>query len=122
MPAMRNAIRTAMLKSNVTFLEPKQIMRIDTPQDFVGNVVAEVSNRRGEVQNIEQEEHSSIVTAKLPVAEMFGFEATLKSATGGKGFQSLIDVGFEKLGSGLRDNVAIKIRQRKRMPKDLPVA
>jgi len=122
MPAVRNAIRTAMLKSNVTFLEPKQIMRIDTPQEFVGNVVAEVSNRRGEVQNIEQEEHSSIITAKLPVAEMFGFEASLKSATGGKGFQSLIDVLFEKLGSGLRNDVAIKIRQRKGLPKDLPEA
>jgi elongation factor 2 len=119
-PAVRTAIREAMLKSGVTFLEPKQIMRVDSPQDYIGNVVAEVNNRRGEVQNIEQEEHSSVLTAKVPVAEMFGFEGALKSATAGKGFQSLVDVFFEKIPNSLRDDVAVKIRSRKGLSKDIP--
>ena len=119
-PAVRGAINEGMIRGGVTFLEPKQIMRVDTPQDYIGNVTAEVNNRRGEIQNIEQEEFSSIVTAKLPVAEMFGFEAALKSATAGKGFQSLMEVTFEKLPNDLRDKVALQIRERKGMPKELP--
>jgi len=120
MPAVRFAIREAMLRSGITFLEPKQISRIDTPQDNIGNVVAEVSNRRGEVMNIDQEEFTSVVTAKIPVSQLFGFEGALKSATGGKGFQSLIDVVFEKIPNSVRDETALKIRERKGLPKEIP--
>ena len=119
-PAIRYPINQGMLKAGVSFLEPKQIMRIDSPQDYIGNVVAELSNRRGEVINIEQEEYSSIITAKIPVAEMFGFEGALKSATAGKGFQSLVDVLFEKIPNELRDKITLQIRERKGMPKEIP--
>ena len=122
MPAIRYPINEAMVKAGLSFLEPKQILRIDTPQDFIGNVVAEVSNRRGEVMNVEQGDYSSIITAKVPVAELFGFEGAVKSATGGKGFQSLIDVVFEKIPNDLRDKVALQIRERKGLPKELPKA
>jgi elongation factor 2 len=119
-PAVRHPINQGMLKAGVSFLEPKQIMRIDSPQEYIGNIVAELSNRRGEVLNIEQEEYSAIITAKIPVAEMFGFEGALKSSTAGKGFQSLVDVFFEKIPNDLRDKVALKIRERKGMPKEIP--
>ncbi|MEM5778797.1 MAG: elongation factor EF-2, partial [Candidatus Aenigmatarchaeota archaeon] len=119
-PAVRYPIIQGMLKVGVTFLEPKQILRIDTPQDYIGNVTAEVNNRRGEILNIEQEEYSAVITAKIPTAELFGFEGALKSATAGKGFQSLMDVVFEKIPNELRDQVALKIRERKGLPKELP--
>jgi elongation factor 2 len=117
-PAVRQAIHEAMRQAGATLLEPKQIIRIDTPQEYIGNVTGEVNNRRGEVQDIQQEEHSAIVQAKLPVAEMFGFEAQLKSATAGKGFQSLMDVVFEKTPRDLLAAAVAKIRERKGMPKE----
>ncbi len=122
MPAVRYSINQGMLKVGSTFLEPKQILRIDSPQDYIGNVTAEINNRRGEILNIEQGEWSATITAKLPIAELFGFEGALKSATTGKGFQSLMDVVFEKIPTELRDRVAIKIRERKGMPKEIPKA
>jgi len=121
-PAIRFPINQGMIKAGVSFLEPKQIIRIDTPQDYIGNVTAEVGNRRGEILNVEQEENTSIVTAKVPVAEMFGFEGALKSATAGKGFQSLMDVMFEKIPNDLRDQIALRIRERKGLPKEIPKA
>ena len=121
-PAIRFPINQGMIKAGVSFLEPKQIIRIDTPQDYIGNVTAEVGNRRGEILNVEQEENTSIVTAKVPVAEMFGFEGALKSATAGKGFQSLMDVLFEKIPNDLRDQIALRIRERKGLPKEIPKA
>ena len=121
-PAIRFPINQGMIKAGVSFLEPKQIIRIDTPQDYIGNVTAEVGNRRGEILNVEQEENTSIVTAKVPVAEMFGFEGALKSATAGKGFQSLMDVVFEKIPNDLRDQIALRIRERKGLTKEIPKA
>ncbi len=117
-PAVRHAVHEAMLQAKAGFLEPKQILRIDTPQDYIGNATAELANRRGEVLNVEQEEYSAVITAKLPVAEMFGFEGMLKSATGGKGFQSLMDVLFEKVPEDLKEQIKSKIRERKGLPKE----
>jgi elongation factor 2 len=121
-PAMRWAVHQAMLKAGATLLEPKQILRIDTPTEYIGNVTGEVSNRRGEIMNLEQEEYSSVITVKLPVAEMFGFEAAIKSATAGKGFQSLMDVVFERLPKDLLEQTVMKIRERKGMSKEMPRA
>lgn len=121
-PAIRYPIVQGMLKVGVTYLEPKQVLRIDTPQDCIGNVTAEINNRRGEILNVEQEEFSAVITAKIPTAELFGFEGALKSATAGKGFQSLMDVNFEKIPNEIRDQVAMKIRERKGLPKELPRA
>ena len=121
LPAVRNAIKKGMMKANATLLEPKQILRVDSPQDYIGSVTAELSNRRGEVTNIEQEEYTAIITVKLPVAEMFGFEGALKSATAGKGFQSMMDVVFEKIPIDMKGNVVAKIRERKGLPKEIPI-
>ncbi len=121
-PAVRNAIKRAMLKAGATLQEPKQILRVDSPQDYIGNVTAELSNRRGVVTDIEQEEFSAVITVKLPVAEMFGFEGALKSATAGKGFQSMIDVAFEKIPMAIRSKVINQVRERKGLSKEIPVA
>jgi len=118
-PAIRGAIKDCMAKANATLLEPKQILRIDSPQDAIGNVTAEVNNRRGEVINLEQEEYTSVLTVKLPVAEMFGFEGMLKSATGGKGFQSLMGVLFERVPRDIKVSVVKKIRERKGLDTDV---
>jgi translation elongation factor EF-G len=78
----------------------------------------QITNRRGQVMDMQNELGVAIITAKLPVAEMFGFEAALKSATGGKGFYSLIDVVFDKIPEDLRLNAIAKIRERKGLPKE----
>ena len=79
-----------------------------------------VQNRRGQVIDTQMELGAGIVKAKLPVAEMFGFEAQLKSATGGKGFYSLIDVTFERIPEELKMPTIMKIRERKGLSKELP--
>ncbi|MBL7160005.1 MAG: elongation factor EF-2 [Candidatus Aenigmarchaeota archaeon] len=121
-PAIRQAIHQGMMRAGLTLLEPKQVLRIDSPQDYMGNVSAEVGNRRGEIINVEQEEYSAVITAKLPVAELFGFEGQLKSATGGKGFQNLMDVLFERLPRDLLARVVGIIRERKGLSKEIPTA
>jgi len=112
-PPVRYAINQCILRANPTLLEPLQIIRIDMPEETMGNVIALIQNRRGQIIDMKTELGTSIIRAKLPVAEMFGFEASLKSATNGKGFYSLVDVIFEKIPEDLKDITVKKIRERK---------
>ncbi|MCK5474050.1 MAG: elongation factor EF-2, partial [Candidatus Aenigmarchaeota archaeon] len=118
-PAIRSAIKNAMLDGGASIYEPKQVLRIDTPIDAMGNVTKEIQNRRGQIMNMEEELGMSIITAKLPVAEMFGFEAGLISATGGRGFQALVDILYEKLPNDLQQKTVLAIRKRKGMKEEM---
>ena len=120
LPAVKSALKNCMLDGKASLFEPKQILRIDSPQEHMGSVVKEVQNRRGQIMNMEEEQGMSVITAKLPVAEMFGFEGAIKSATGGRGFQSLIDILYEKLPTELQNNIVLQIRKRKGMKEELP--
>jgi len=119
-PAVKQAIRNAMLDAKAVLLEPKQIIRIDTPSEYMGNVIREIQNRRGQILEMNEEEGMSIVIAKIPVAEISGFEAALKSATGGRGFQSLVDIIYEKVPEELQEKYIMEIRKRKGMKLELP--
>jgi len=72
-----------------------------------------VQNRRGQILEMSEERGTATITAKLPVAEMFGFNSSLKSSTSGKGFYWLIDVVYEPLPRDLEPTVIEQIKQRK---------
>jgi len=119
-PAVRYAIREAILRAEPTLLEPKQIIRIDVPSELMGSAIREVENRRGQIMNIREERGVSMITAKIPVSDIFGFDASLKSATSGRGFYSLIETVFEKIPKDLRDPTIKAIRKRKGLREDVP--
>ncbi|MFH0832986.1 MAG: elongation factor EF-2 [Candidatus Aenigmatarchaeota archaeon] len=119
LPAINDAIKSAMFHARPTLLEPIQTIRIDAPEELISDAMNVIQNRRGQIINTEVELGTAKVLAKLPVAEMFGFEAILKSATGGRGFYSLIDVTFERIPEELKNNVVMKIRERKGLSKDI---
>ncbi len=112
-PAMRRAIRGAMVKGGAYILEPKQLIRIDVPTEQMGGATKEVGNRRGQIIDMTEERGVTSITTKIPVAEMFGFNSALKSSTGGLGFFWLIDIVYEPLPRELQDKVVRQIRQRK---------
>jgi elongation factor 2 len=112
-PAVRDAIKGAMIQAGPVLFEPVQTIRIDTPTDFMGTMSKIVSSRRGQLLDIQHEEASVVAKAKLPVAEMFGFTDTLRSETEGRAFWALQDSAFERLPSSLQEGVVFKIRQRK---------
>ena len=120
-PAFRGALKKALTKSDITLLEPKQTIRIDIPEELIGSATREVENRRGQVLDINIERGAAIITAKMPIADMFGFDATLKSVTSGRGFYSMIEIVFEKLPAELRDKAIEAVRKRKGLPATIVV-
>jgi elongation factor 2 len=112
-PAVREGIRQAMMTSKPVLYEPYQILRIEAPSDFLGEVSKLISNKRGQLLDAQQEGVLSIIKAKLPVGEMFGWSSDLRSATGGRGSSSLIDQMYEKLPGELQEKISKQIRDRK---------
>lgn len=112
-PAVREGIRGAMNEAKPLIFEPLQTLQFDSPQEFVGNISSLISNKRGQLLDMEQEGANSIVKAKLPVAEMFGLTNDLRSATGGRGIFFVIDQGYDLLPYELQQNTVKSIRERK---------
>ena len=112
-PAVREAIRGAMITGGSVIYEPIQQLRFEAPADYMGEISKIVSNKRGQLLDMQQEGEHIVVIAKLPVAEMFGLMGDLRGATSGRGAFFVIDQTFEKLPYELQDKVIKLIRQRK---------
>jgi elongation factor 2 len=113
LPAVRDSIRGAMISANAVIYEPLQILQIEAPAEFMGEISKLVQNKRGQLLKMDQEGEHITVKAKLPVAEMFGLTSDLRSATCGRGSHFVVDQVFEKLPEILQEKIIKQIRERK---------
>ena len=113
LPAVREAIREAMRDAKAVIFEPIQILQIESPIDYMGDISKLVQNKRGQLLDMVQEEEHITIKAKLPVSEMFGLSNDLRSATGGRGVFFVVDQIFEKLPEELQSKIIKQIRERK---------
>ncbi|WP_175813757.1 elongation factor G [Burkholderia contaminans] len=79
------AFKEAMRKANPVVLEPMMAVEVETPEDYMGNVMGDLSGRRGIVQGMEDMVGGGkIVRAEVPLSEMFGYSTSLRSLTQGR--------------------------------------
>jgi elongation factor G len=76
--------KDGMRKANPVLLEPMMAVEVETPPEFMGNVVGDLSSRRGMVQGMEDVAGVKVIKAEVPLAEMFGYSTSLRSATQGR--------------------------------------
>ena len=112
-PAVREGIRNAFAAAAPVLFEPIQKMQFVAPADYMGDISKLISNKRGNLVDMQQEGDEITVIAKLPVAEMFGLSNELRSATGGRGSMFLIDQTFERVPGELQGKALSVIRSRK---------
>ncbi len=113
-PAIREALREAMIDGGAVLFEPLQILQIEALVDHLGAISKLVSNKRGQMLDMNQEGSTYMtVKAKIPVAETFGLSSELRSATEGRGNFFVLDQVFEKVPSELQPKLIAQIRQRK---------
>ncbi|MBW2980675.1 elongation factor EF-2 [Candidatus Woesearchaeota archaeon] len=112
-PAVREGIRGALMTAGPLIYEPLQILQIEAPADYMGDISKLIQNKRGQLLDMQQEGALVIVKAKMPVGEMFGWSSDLRSATGGRGSSFLVDQMFERLPHELQERVIKQIRSRK---------
>ena len=83
------AFKDGMRKANPVLLEPMMAVEVESPEDFMGNVVGDLSSRRGMIQGMEDVPGFKVIRAEVPLAEMFGYSTALRSATQGRATYSM---------------------------------
>ena len=112
-PAVRSGIYGAMCLGERVLMEPIQKIFINVPQDLMGDAVREIQARRGVIEDISQEGEAAVVSAKAPVAEMFGFASAIRGATQGRALWSTENSGFVRVPTEIQTEVVAEIRKRK---------
>ncbi len=119
-PAVRNAIFAGMLTAKPTLLEPLQKLDIRVPMDYVGNVTAVITRKRGKVLDMSQIGNVAKVTAEISVSESFDLASELRAASAGRAFWGTEFSRWAPVPDALLTDIIMKIRERKGLPKQLP--
>lgn len=81
--------KDAARKADPVILEPMMHVEVETPEEYAGNIMGDLSSRRGLVQGMEEQFGSQIIRADVPLAEMFGYATTLRSMSQGRAIYSM---------------------------------
>ena len=99
--AARLALTDACSKAKVTLLEPIMKVSITTPDEYFGNVTGDLSGRRGMIVNTEKRGNAQIITAEVPLSEMFGYTTTLRSMSQGRATSSMEPLEYRPMPPNL---------------------
>jgi len=78
------AFKDGMRQASPMLLEPMMAVEVETPEDFMGNAVGDLSSRRGMIQGMDDMPTGKVIKAEVPLAEMFGYSTTLRSLSQGR--------------------------------------
>ena len=95
--------REAAKKANPVLLEPIMSVEVVTPEEHLGDVIGNLSSRRGKVQNIERRGNAQIITAEAPLSEMFGYATDLRSMTQGRATYTMQLSNYEEVPKGVSE-------------------
>ncbi|OGH01903.1 MAG: translation elongation factor G [Candidatus Lambdaproteobacteria bacterium RIFOXYD1_FULL_56_27] len=108
----RQAMKQAVRKANPVLLEPMMHVEVETPSEFQGGVIGDLSSRRGIIGGTEMRDEMTVVTATVPLSEMFGYSTSLRSATQGKATFSMEFDSYASVPRNLQEEV-IRARAEK---------
>ena len=119
-PAVRNAIKGALIRASSVMFEPIQKIRIDAPNEWIGGITREVTTRRGIIEDMPVEGGVASVIGKMPVAESFGFSNDIRAATQGRAVWNTENAGYVQVPPDLFHKVSGEIRRRKGLKEEIP--
>jgi elongation factor G len=106
--AARAAFRELASRGAVKLLEPIMKVEVVTPEDFLGGVIGDLNSRRGQVQGTDSRGNAQVVTAMVPLANMFGYINTLRSMSQGRAQYSMEFHHYEQVPQAIADEVKAK--------------
>jgi elongation factor G len=104
------AIKEAARKAGIQLLEPVMDVEVTTPDDFMGDVMGDLSGRRGLIQGSGQRGHATVVNARVPLSEMFGYATDVRSMTQGRASYTMQFGAYEPAPASIQEEIVAKIR------------
>ena len=102
------AIKDALRKSKPVLLEPIEAVEVETPEEYMGDVMGNLSSRRGKIEGMEDRRNTKVIKAKVPLGEMFGYATDLRSQTQGRASYTMQFAEYEPVPKGVADEIISK--------------
>ncbi|MEC1178112.1 elongation factor G [Metasolibacillus meyeri] len=102
------ALKAAASKCSPVILEPMMKVEVVIPEEYLGDIMGNVTARRGRVEGMEARGNSQVVRAMVPLSEMFGYATTLRSATQGRGVFSMVFDHYEEVPKSIAEEIIKK--------------
>lgn len=102
------AIKDALRKSKPVILEPLMAVEVETPEEYMGDVMGNLSSRRGQIQGMGDRGNAKIISAKVPLSEMFGYATDLRSTTQGRASYTMQFDSYEPVPKNVADEIISK--------------
>ena len=107
--ASRACFKEACTKGTLKLLEPVMRVEVVTPEDYMGDVIGDLNSRRGQISTQEQRGNATVITAMVPLANMFGYINSLRSMSQGRAQYSMFFDHYSKVPQNVQDEVTKKI-------------
>ena len=107
--AARAAFREGIPQAAPVLLEPMMKVEVITPEDYMGDIIGDLSSRRGNVQSMDQRGNARVVTAQVPLANMFGYVNTLRSMSQGRAQYTMQFDHYERVPNNVADEIMAKV-------------
>ena len=102
------AIKDALKKSDPVLLEPVMAVEVETPEQYMGDVMGNISSRRGNIEGMEDRKNTKLIRAKVPLGEMFGYATDLRSQTQGRASYTMQFDSYEPAPKSIVEEVVSK--------------
>jgi elongation factor G len=104
------AFQDAAKRAGLQLLEPMMGVEVVCPEDFMGDVIGDLNSRRGQVKNMDQRGNLKVVTADVPLANMFGYSTDLRSKTQGRATYSMQFSHYSAVPNNISEQIVAKVK------------
>ncbi len=104
------ALQEAAKRAGVKLLEPIMAVEVVTPEDYLGDVIGDLSSRRGRVESMNQRGNSRVVASLVPLAEMFGYATDLRSRTQGRATYTMHFHSYQDVPDSIAQEIVSRVR------------
>ncbi|MCL1798124.1 MAG: elongation factor G [Eggerthellaceae bacterium] len=102
------AVKDALKKAGSVILEPVMAVEVETPENYMGDVMGNLSSRRGQIQGMGDRANAKTINAKVPLSEMFGYATDLRSATQGRAVYTMQFDSYEPVPKSVAEEIISK--------------
>ena len=104
------AFKEAARKAKPILLEPIMKVEVVTPDDYMGDVMGDLSSRRGKLGGMEQRGNSQVINAQVPLSDMFGYATDLRSRTSGRATYTMQFDSYQQMPSNVQEEIVTRVR------------
>src|ERR1700704_5883030 len=104
------AFKKGARQAKPVLLEPIMAVEVVTPEDYMGDVIGDLSSRRGRVEGMEQRGNAQVVRSQVPLAEMFGYATDLRSRTQGRATYTMQFDSYQRVPESIAQEIIARIR------------